>query len=299
MFEEGYTFLQAIRVNANWIYNVIDATENLRFSPDSKLTLGERTYYASTVDCWWVRIKKTTGKQAGQELVLVHICLGPTKEPYVNKETGVEVVAQYLCRVFVLFCQDLVGRSHDLFMDRLKVEHDRLVGDEETVVLDEYETYFRVYREKYARRRCVEYVVDEIALHKNRYAGFVCFLTNDSTIKTALDALGEYSTRDYIEKDFDEMKNDVDMARIGVHSDARMRSRLFISFIAEIYLREIRVRLRDCDSCSKLTRKQIFSHIKTIYKVRFGDKCGEGEIYPELSKQQREILEALEVNPQS
>ena len=171
-------------------------------------------------------------------MVLVHICLGPTKEPYVNKETGVEVVAQYLCRVFVLFCQDLVGRSHDLFMDRLKVEHDRLVGDEETVVLDEYETYFRVYREKYARRRCVEYVVDEIALHKNRYAGFVCFLTNDSTIKTALDALGEYSTRDYIEKDFDEMKNDIDMARIGVHGDARMRSRLFISFIARfIYAR--------------------------------------------------------------
>ena len=40
------------------------------------------------------------------------------------------------------------------------------------------------------------------------------------------------------------------------------------------------MRLRDCDSCSKLTCKQIFSHIKTIYKVRFGDKCGEGEIYP-------------------
>jgi len=81
------------------------------------------------------------------------------------------------------------------------------------------------------------------------------------------------------------------MARIGVHSDSRMRSRLFISFIAEIYMREIWVCLRNSKSCSKLTRKQIFSHIKTIYKVTFRGK--QEDVYPELSRQQREILEAL------
>jgi len=293
LFEEGYTFLQAIRVNANWIYNIIDATENLRFNPDSKLTIEKRTYYASTVNCWWVRTKKTLGKQAGQESVLVHICSGSAKDRYVNKEVGVEVVGQYLCRVVVLFCQDLVGRSHDLFMDRLKAEHDRLVGDDEAVVLEEFVKYFRVYREKFARHRTVEYDTGMIALHKSKYAGYVCFLTNDSTIKTALDALGEYSTRDYIEKDFDEMKNEVDMACIRVHSDARMRARLFIQFIAEIYLREVRVCLRGSDVCSKLTRKQVFSHIRTIHKVVFRGE--QGEVYPELSRQQREILAALNV----
>ena len=113
---------------------------------------------------------------------------------------------------------------------------------------------------------------------------------------SALDALSEYSTRDYIEKDFDEMKNEVDMGRIRVHSDARMWSRLFIQFIAEIYMREIRVCLRNSPSCSKLTRKQIFSHIKTIYKVQFKDKYD--VIYPELSKQQREIIDAINIGTQ-
>ena len=240
-----------------------------------------------------MRTKKTLGKQAGQESVLVHICSGSAKDRYVNKEVGVEVVGQYLCRVVVLFCQDLVGRSHDLFMDRLKAEHDRLVGDDEAVVLEEFVKYFRVYREKFARHRTVEYDTGMIALHKSKYAGYVCFLTNDSTIKTALDALGEYSTRDYIEKDFDEMKNEVDMACIRVHSDARMRARLFIQFIAEIYLREVRVCLRGSDVCSKLTRKQVFSHIRTIHKVVFRGE--QGEVYPELSRQQREILAALNV----
>ncbi|MDR2855015.1 MAG: hypothetical protein LBV40_02515 [Methanomicrobiales archaeon] len=42
----------------------------------------------------------------------------------------------------------------------------------------------------------------------------------------------------FIEKDFDEMKNDLDMRRLRVQSDARMKARLFIQFIAEIYMRQ-------------------------------------------------------------
>jgi len=111
------------------------------------------------------------------------------------------------------------------------------------------------------------------------------------------DALGEYSTRDYIEKDFDEMKNEVDMACIWVHTDERMRVRLFIQFIAEFFMREIGVCLRNSKSCSKLTCKQIFSHIRTIHKVVFRGK--QDEVYPELSMQQREILAALNVEAPS
>ena len=107
----------------------------------------------------------------------------------------------------------------------------------------------------------------------------------------------EYSTRDYIEKDFDEMKNNLDMKRIRVQTDTRMKSRLFIQFIAEIYMREIRVCICNSETCKKLTRKQVFSHIKTIYKVEFKGKYK--DVYPELSKQQRDILEALNVSVRS
>jgi hypothetical protein len=57
MFQNGYTFLQAIKVNAQWIYGVIDASESVRFNPDSKMDIGERTYYASTTICRWVRVR--------------------------------------------------------------------------------------------------------------------------------------------------------------------------------------------------------------------------------------------------
>ena len=225
MFRNGYTFLQALKVNANWIHEVIDASEGLRFNPDSKIDIGGRIYYASSSVCQWVRIRRLGGK----EEAFAHICNG--KDEYANND-GVEVIAQHLCRVHVLFCQDLVGNQHDRFMDNLKAEHDRLVADDTAEVQKKFEKYIKVSRKKYARTRSVEYDTDMIAQHRNKYAGYICFLTNDKTIETAEDALAEYSTRDYIEKDFDEMKNNLDMNRLRVHTDERMRARLFLQFIA-------------------------------------------------------------------
>jgi hypothetical protein len=294
MFKNGYTFLQALKINAKWIFGIIDASEGLRFNPESKIDIGGRTYYASTNVCRWVRTRKTLGKGQGKEDALVHICNGSSRDKYVSNEENIEVIDQYPCRVHVLFCQDLVGNQHDQFMDRLKAEHDRLVADEDAESKKDFEKYIKVSRKKYARRRTVEYDTDMIARHRNKYAGHICFLTNDRTIDSARGALAEYSTRDYIEKDFDEMKNDLDMKRIRVWNDDRMRSRLFIQFIAEIYMREIRTCIRNSESCKKLTRKQVLSHIKTIYKVKFKGKYN--DICPELSKHQRDVLEALNVS---
>ena len=89
------------------------------------------------------------------------------------------------------------------------------------------------------------------------------------------------------------MKNNLDMKRIRVQTDVRMRSRLFIQFIAEIYMREIRVCIRNSNTCKKMSRKQVFSHIKTIYRVKFKGKYK--DVYPELSKHQRNILDALDI----
>jgi transposase len=134
----------------------------------------------------------------------------------------------------------------------------------------------------------VEFNIERIEQHRDRYAGHICFITNDRTIARAEDALHEYSTRDYIEKDFDELKNDLDTKRIRVHTDDRMRARLLIQFIAEIMLREIRVRLRDSEECSKMTRRQISSHIEGIYKISFKGRYK--DVKPELLKSQRIII---------
>jgi transposase len=289
MLHHKQTFLQALKVNPNWVKRVIDAGRDERLLPESKIEVENRTYYASTTQCRWVRQVRTQEKGKRMEEVKVI----PQRGVYTSTEENVEVLEEYGCTVHVLYCQDLIGNHWDRFMDALGTEHQRLMADKSAQPKKEYKNYFVISKVKYAKQRSVEYNLEKIKQHRNNYAGHICFITNDRTINTASDALKEYSTRDYIEKDFDEMKNELDMGRIRVHTDGRMTARLFIQFIAEIFMREIRVHMNNSDDCKKLTRRQIFNHIKTIYKVKFKGKYK--DIYPALSKTQRCILKALEI----
>jgi hypothetical protein len=292
MLQHKYTFLQALKVNAKWIWDIIDAGEIVRNRPDSQLKIEKRTYYASTTHLQLVHCRKSNRKGVVEELFFYH-CEGKRDRYRAQDGEGIEVIEQYPCQAHVLFCQDLVGSSWDRFMENLNSEYARLLNDPSANVKSEYKAYFLIEKPKYARRRTVDFNMEAIAKYKNKYAGHICFLTNDPTIKTAEEALSEYSTRDYIEKDFDEMKNELDMERIRVHTDNRMRARLFVQFIAEIYLREVRFKLRNSEVCRKMTKTQIFSHLKTIEKVHFQGKYK--DVVPELSKSQRSILEALEI----
>ena len=290
LLRHGHTFLQALKVNAKWICDIIDAGESFRHRPDSMFKVEDRTYYASTTHLQCVHCWKPDGKKAKEEMFF-HQCNGKSDRYKPQGSDGTQEFEQYPCQAHVIFCQDLVGNSWDRFMGNLNDEYLRLLGDPLASVKPAYVPFFVISKPKYARKRTVDFNMVAITNHKNKYAGYMCFLTNDPTIKTAEDALREYSTRDYIEKDFDEMKNDLDMRRIRVHKDDRMRARLFIQFIAEILLREIRFKLHQSENTKKMTKTQIFSHIKTISKVHFQGKYN--DVQPSLSKKQRSILEAL------
>jgi hypothetical protein len=220
MLEHGHTFLQALRVNADWIREIIDAGRLDRLNPDSMLVKKDKTYYVSTALCQWIVLKRTTRKQTVMDDVLVKICQGENNEKYEIDGKGLEIISQHMCRVHVLFCQDLVGKQWDKFMASLKDERQRLLSNETAMPKKEFAQYFKIEKVKYSRHRTVEFNIEKIEKHRNRYAGHICFITNDKTIPTAESALNEYSTRDYIEKDFDELKNDLDMKRIRVHTNA-------------------------------------------------------------------------------
>ena len=251
MLRRGYVFLQALRVNADWIYNIIDARRLDRLRPDSMVKVDDRTYYVSTSKCRWVMLRRLNKKGSMVEEVLVHQCKEPKGEKYIAKEDE-DIIFQHPCMVHVLFCQDLVGGHWDKFMEKLNREHEHLVANENSMPESELKKYFIIKKVKWARKRMVEFNMENIAKHRDNYAGHICFITNDKTIASSKDASAEYSTRDYIEKDFDEMKNDLDMYRIRVHTDGRMKARLLIQFIAEIYIREIRVLLRSSEECQKM-----------------------------------------------
>jgi hypothetical protein len=75
---------------------------------------------------------------------------------------------------------------------------------------------------------------------KANYSGYLCFINNTTDISTCEKALDKYILRDYVEKDFDEMKHDLGMNRPKVQDDDKLEARLFIIFIAEMYTRQLK-----------------------------------------------------------
>ncbi len=94
---------------------------------------------------------------------------------------------------------------------------------------DAYQTFFTI-KETPVRGRKILYNNEAIQKYRNRYAGFYALLAND--IKDPVEALIIYRNKDNIEKCFDDLKNQLDMKRLRIHSSPAMDGRLFIQFIA-------------------------------------------------------------------
>jgi transposase len=73
MQRKGYIFLQALRVNANWIYDIIDAGRAVRLRPDSMVKAGDRIYYVSTSKCQCVVLKRVNKRSRIVEEAFIYL----------------------------------------------------------------------------------------------------------------------------------------------------------------------------------------------------------------------------------
>lgn len=200
---------------------------------------------------------KWTGKR-----VYVHV--------YYNAQVAVEEYDNFLTRLHT--------RKEELEQGRPQEEHQQ-----------DYDLFFFV-KETPKRGRRVTYNQQAINAYRENTAGFLVLLSN--TVKDSSWALQVYRNKDLVEKTFDDLKNSIDSKRLRVHLNESMKGRLFIQFIALIFISYI----------SKI------SHDKNIFKL-FGsvtDILDELKLYNEVSisgqhqkicsertKAQKVILEAF------
>lgn len=79
------------------------------------------------------------------------------------------------------------------------------------------------------REQKVQYNEEAIRRHKQNHIGWFVIISNKT--KDATEALRSYRQKDVIEKGFDDLKNDLDMRRLGIHSNTSMEGRIFIQFV--------------------------------------------------------------------
>lgn len=153
-----------------------------------------------------------------------------------------------------------------------------------------YERFFTVHK---TPKRGIKVTMnwDAVQAARKKYVGFHVLLS--TKMKDGLEALRVYREKDRIEKSFDDLKNELDMKRLRVHSSRRMNSRLFVQFIALILVSEIRRVMREKELLGKYTEKSLMMELESLTTIRYTGKYKDK--ISEATKAQKEIMAAFEV----
>ena len=137
----------------------------------------------------------------------------------------------------------------------------------------------------------VSYKSQAVNQYIKRYAGFQALLTN--SIKSPTESLQIYRDKDIVEKCFYDLKNQLDMTRLLMQSSATVDGRLFVQFIALIYISAQRREMRKSTLIERYTVRELLQEMDTLTKVKYSGKYG--HILTEMTKPRREILEGLSI----
>jgi len=155
-----------------------------------------------------------------------------------------------------------------------------------------YDTYF-IIKTTPKRGKTISYNHVTINQYIKRYTGFYAILTN--SVKDPIRSLQIYRDKDAVEKCFDDLKNHIDMKRLRMHTSKTVHGRLFVQFIALIYMSAIRKKLRATGLVKQFTVRELLREMDTVTKITYSGKYR--GIITELTKSQNKILEALKIAP--
>ena len=152
-----------------------------------------------------------------------------------------------------------------------------------------YDKYF-IIKQTPKRGISVEIKTDAV-LKTKRYFGFFVLLSNEKM--DAIEALEVYRNKDVVEKAFGNLKERLNMRRLLVSSEESLNGKLFIAFIALIYLSYIKKQMQIKNLYKKYTMQSLLDKLDVIECFEYPNKK---PLIGEILKEQKEIYETLGVD---
>jgi hypothetical protein len=177
-----------------------------------------------------------------------------------------------------------IGIREDLYTYVTSLRDNALEQPGKYVLCPEYTKYLdiRPDNEKYTVN-IKEDVVESELLN----AGWMVIISN--YVSDAKEALLIYRGKDIAEKGFQRLKNNLDMGRIRVHSNASMQNKVFVGFLSLILVSAIHNTMTDKKLYSKMTLKKLILILQKL-KIQFVN--GVRVMFP-LTKEQKDIFQAF------
>jgi transposase len=150
-----------------------------------------------------------------------------------------------------------------------------------------YDKYFII--KKTSKKIIVEVKTDEVVKAKKNY-GFFVLLSNEKMDVTK--ALQLYRNKDVVEKAFGNLKERLSMRRMLVSSEQSLDGKLFVEFIALIFLSYIKKQMQIKNLYKKYTLQTLLDKVDVIEYFEYPNtKPRVGEIL----EKQKDIFEAMGV----
>ena len=196
------------------------------------------------------------------------------------------------CYLHVYFDSIKAALDEKKFSHRILMEYEELCsGSTVKEHQKDYERFFTV-KETPKRGRKVEYNQEAIDACRKNSVGWLVLATND--VKDPVEALEIYRMKDTIEKHFDDLKNDLDMKRLRIHSSAAMDGRLFIQYIALILSSQIKNIMNEAGWFKSHNMQEVIDEMKSLRVVSVEGK--RKQIYTTTTAFQKEIIELFGLN---
>lgn len=254
LFAARDKFLVSVPINNKWVQHVVDDIYDKIHGPEGYQKLDNEILYVHSRLYSWGDSKRRC---------YIHL--------YYNARARADAIDQF---------------NEELFEYKRELESDKPIATHQ----EAYDTFF-ILKTTPKQGLKVSFNMAEINRHINRYAGFQVLLSNG--IKDPIEALQIYRDKDVVEKCFDDLKNQIDMKRLRMHSSATVDGRLFVQFIALIYVSALRKEMRKSKLIEKHTIRELLQEMDTLTKIKYSGKYG--HILTEITKPQREILEGLNI----
>lgn len=136
----------------------------------------------------------------------------------------------------------------------------------------------------------IEYNEEAIRDHVKNF-GYFILLSNE--INNASNALAIYRNKDLIEKAFGNLKNRLDMRRTAVSSDENFEGKLFVQFLALIYVSHIHKSMKKNNLYKNYTMQTLLDDLDIIERF---DLPKQRYHCSEITEKQKQIYECFEVD---
>ena len=127
-----------------------------------------------------------------------------------------------------------------------------------------------------------------------RNYGYFALLSNE--VNDPFEALSLYRSKDIVEKGFGNLKDRLNFSRMQVSSELSLNGKLFVEFVALIYLSYIKKKMQDTGLFENWTLQGLLDELDTIERFESPEH---GRLIGEVTQKQKDIYVKLGVQSPS